>query len=239
MGHASLVAGISHILFPVVFRCQCLVMAPTSRVTGTTTGRRIAMLEPSGGPVSTTRSSKRRSSISLPRRARSVCTCDITADSQTDGLTAGLTDQETDLQTDRPPKWPSDHWTDPQTCRHLTGRSPLYIWDQDPASSGKFQLKVRFFGSPNVSWIWTVDGSRDRNIFGDVDRSSASDIQACRAETFFHIWITCGQMISIFLFSSGTVHCWIRQTVLPSATARINHRMCSEREINHRLYIFY
>lgn len=57
-------------------RCLCLGSVLTSRETGTTTGRRIAMLEPSERPASTTPSLRRWSSTDWPRRARSACTCD-------------------------------------------------------------------------------------------------------------------------------------------------------------------
>lgn len=59
-------------------RFQCLVMVQTSKETGITTGRRIAMLEHLGRLVSTVQSLKHRSSTTLPRKARLDCICDIT-----------------------------------------------------------------------------------------------------------------------------------------------------------------
>lgn len=61
-------------------RFQCLVMVQTSKETGITTGRRIALLEHLGRLVSTVQSLKHRSSTTLPRKARLDCICDITVD---------------------------------------------------------------------------------------------------------------------------------------------------------------
>lgn len=61
-------------------RFQCLVMVQTSKETGITTGRRIAMLEHLGRLVSTVQNLKHRSSTTLPRKARLDCICDITVD---------------------------------------------------------------------------------------------------------------------------------------------------------------
>lgn len=61
-------------------RCQCLVTVQTSKEIGTTTGRKIAMLEHSGRLVSTVQSLKHRSSTTLPRKARLDCIDDATID---------------------------------------------------------------------------------------------------------------------------------------------------------------
>lgn len=61
-------------------RFQCLAMVQMSKETGTTTGRRIAMLEHLERLVSTVQSLKHRSSTTLPRKARLDCICDITID---------------------------------------------------------------------------------------------------------------------------------------------------------------
>lgn len=66
--------------FPSESRCQCLVMVQTSKETGITTGRKIAMLEHSGRLVSTVQSLKQRSSTTLPRKARLDCIGDTTID---------------------------------------------------------------------------------------------------------------------------------------------------------------
>lgn len=197
--YSYLVAGISQVLFPVVFRCQCLVMAPTSRATGTTTGRRTAMLEPSGRPVSTTRSSKRRSSISSPRRARSVCTCDITAD--------WGTDSRTDWPRDRPTDWLTDLLSDLQTTgptlrlvvcsivHHLIFETKIQLrlvnssWRSDPlalvtwAGSGLLMGP----GSGKFSGMWT--GVLGRDIFPHLN----------------HLWADDQHFFSFFLLGPSTV----------------------------------
>lgn len=198
--------------FLSVFRCLSLVTAPTSRGTGITTGRRTATLEPLGRPACTALTSKRRSSISSPRRERSHCTCDTTTDPHTwrstDWLINRLTDVLTDLLTegliDRSADRPADH-------------SPLNSWAQEPATSRLVS-----------SWVWLIaaDGSTrscpqikatsmyDGLFQPDLDRNQTwysctsiitrlawvrrpgmLDCSCNWAATFLQTWITCGQSL--------------------------------------------
>lgn len=124
--HSILCSSKSCHQVPSVSRCRSSVTALTSRGTGITTGRRIAMLEPSGRPASTALTLKPRSSISLPRTERSACTCDLQTWRPTDLLTK---DWPTDLPTYRP----ANLETDLQTCWLKT------CWSTDLRTVYKFK----------------------------------------------------------------------------------------------------
>lgn len=118
-------------------RCLCLGSVLTSRETGTTTGRRIAMLEPSERLASTTPSLRHCSSTDWPRRARSASTCD--ADQQTDVLTWA-------------PKWPLA-----LLCAYWPADySPLLRPRSGRASVAGFQMKITASPSGKSNQVLTT-----------------------------------------------------------------------------------